>query len=347
MISCAISLISKFKSDFFTESGHHKPQRIHFTFVPRVGGLAVFIGSLAPLIMMQKDFSLGLIILFCSTPVFIIGTLEDLTHKIGVHKRLIFAILSSSLAVYYLNLTIIKIDIPPFDYFLNINLFAEAFTIFAITGLINSYNIIDGLNGLSSMLSIIALLFIAALSLLLNDYVFFLITMIFCSAIFGFFLVNYPFGKIFLGDGGAYLCGFLISILSCLLVQRNPQVSPWFPVLLNAYPIIETIFSIYRRVIHQKTSPGSADRLHLHSLIFRRIFYKNSKAIQHFRDLSNPKSSSIIWSFSLTNSLLAIFFYDDSFYLILIFICSYLSYLMIYRNIIFFNSKITKFFKSN
>lgn len=56
-------------------------------------------------------------------------------------------------------------------------------------------------------------------------------------------------GKIFLGDGGAYLLGYFIAEISVLLVLRNPEVSPWFPLLVVAYPVVEALFSIYRRNI--------------------------------------------------------------------------------------------------
>jgi UDP-N-acetylmuramyl pentapeptide phosphotransferase/UDP-N-acetylglucosamine-1-phosphate transferase len=62
---------------------------------------------------------------------------------------------------------------------------------------------------------------------------------------------NYPRGKIFLGDGGAYLLGFWLAELSVLLVVRHPEVSPWFPMLLLVYPIFETLFSMYRSKVLQ------------------------------------------------------------------------------------------------
>ncbi len=92
-----------------------------------------------------------------------------------------------------------------------------------------------------------------------------------CISIFGFFIWNWPYGKIFLGDAGAYFIGFMIGMLSVLLVVRNHEVSAWFPLVLVIYPVMETLFSIYRRYIVHKISPGQPDRLHLHSLVYSRI----------------------------------------------------------------------------
>jgi UDP-N-acetylmuramyl pentapeptide phosphotransferase/UDP-N-acetylglucosamine-1-phosphate transferase len=91
------------------------------------------------------------------------------------------------------------------------------------------------------------------------------------GAIGGFLIWNYPRGLIFLGDGGAYFVGFWIAELSVLLTARHSEVSKWFPLLLCLYPIFETVFTIYRRVVLQKVHPGMPDALHLHQLIYMRI----------------------------------------------------------------------------
>jgi UDP-N-acetylmuramyl pentapeptide phosphotransferase/UDP-N-acetylglucosamine-1-phosphate transferase len=145
------------------------------------------------------------------------------------------------------------------------------FTIVAITGLANAYNIIDGFNGLSSMVGTITLLAITYLGYLLGDTTIIFLSLVMAGAILGFFIWNYPQGLIFLGDGGAYLIGFWIASLSIWLCARHPEVSPWFALLINGYPIMETLFTIYRRRIHQRKSPGTPDGIHFHTLIYRRI----------------------------------------------------------------------------
>ena len=72
-----------------------------------------------------------------------------------------------------------------------------------------------------------------------------------CMALFaatlGFFVFNFPTGKIFLGDGGAYYLGFMLSAISVLTIVRHPEVSAWFCLAVVIYPIWEVVFSIYRR----------------------------------------------------------------------------------------------------
>jgi UDP-N-acetylmuramyl pentapeptide phosphotransferase/UDP-N-acetylglucosamine-1-phosphate transferase len=92
-------------------------------------------------------------------------------------------------------------------------------------------------------------------------------------AILGFWLFNWPWGKLFLGDGGAYLIGFLIAWMAILLSSRNPAISAFAPLLICAYPIIETLFSIARR-IHFKKRMGQPDQRHLHHLVLFLVKYR-------------------------------------------------------------------------
>ncbi len=150
-------------------------------------------------------------------------------------------------------------------------MFAIAFTAFAVGGVANSINIIDGYNGLAGGYSVIVLAALAWVAGQVGDPVVLSASLAMLGALLGFLVWNYPRGKIFMGDGGAYLVGFWLGELSVLLVVRNPDVSPWFPIVLLAYPIVETLFSIYRRMFILGRSAGHADDMHLHQLIYRRL----------------------------------------------------------------------------
>jgi UDP-N-acetylmuramyl pentapeptide phosphotransferase/UDP-N-acetylglucosamine-1-phosphate transferase len=87
----------------------------------------------------------------------------------------------------------------------------------------------------------------------------------------GFLCVNFPKGRLFLGDGGAYFLGFWVAEIAVLLLVRNPSVNAWQVLCVCAYPVIEVLYSMYRRKIVRQSSPGAPDGLHLHSLIYRRV----------------------------------------------------------------------------
>ncbi|MCS7202986.1 MAG: glycosyltransferase, partial [Thermodesulfovibrio sp.] len=157
------------------------------------------------------------------------------------------------------------------------------------------------------------------------------------AAIIGFFVWNYPRGLIFLGDSGAYIIGFFIAVISVLIVKRNPQVSAWFPMLLVIYPVWETLFSIYRRKIKKGYSPGKADRLHFHSLVYKRILKwalgpKDAK----YMTRRNSATSVYLWGLTFISFVPAVLFWQKT---LLLQICTFLwilMYIWLYRKIVRF-----------
>jgi UDP-GlcNAc:undecaprenyl-phosphate GlcNAc-1-phosphate transferase len=275
------------------------PQKFHQKIVPRIGGISIAFGVfLATLSMLDKtpDSNIEIILLLCAIPVFAIGFFEDITRKISVRKRLFFTIISAVLVVYLLKIQIIKLDIQGVDFLFTIPLIGTIFTVFSITGLANAYNIIDGFHGLSSMVGIITLLAISYLGFVVADLTIIYLSLIMIGAILGFFIWNYPRGLIFLGDGGAYLIGFWIAVLSILLVTRHQEISPWFALLINSYPIVETLFTIYRRVVHQRRSPGQPDGVHFHTIVYRRILMKKYRNENWFS--ANSRTAPYFWILS-------------------------------------------------
>ena len=142
-------------------------------------------------------------------------------------------------------------------------------TVLAVAGIANSINIIDGFNGLASMCSVIMMAAIAYVAFQVGDQSLMIMALAGIGAVLGFFLWNFPAGYIFLGDGGAYFLGFYVAELGILLLDRNPQVSPMFPLLVCIYPVFETVFSIYRRVVVRGRKASMPDGIHLHSQIGR------------------------------------------------------------------------------
>jgi UDP-GlcNAc:undecaprenyl-phosphate/decaprenyl-phosphate GlcNAc-1-phosphate transferase len=352
-----ISLITAFFASFITTlliirfnhlhgefSGDHDlsgPQKFHTASVPRIGGISIAIGVLAATLMhLQANPApaFEIILLLCAIPTFAIGLTEDLTKIVSVRMRLLFTALAAGLAVHYLGAQIPRLDIPGIDYLFNFPLVAIVFTVFAITGLSNAYNIIDGFNGLSSMVGIITLLGLAYVSFIVGDILITYLSLMMASSIMGFFIWNYPKGFIFLGDGGAYLIGFWIALLSVLLVTRHSEISPWFALLINAYPILETLFTIYRRKIHQGKSPGQPDGIHFHTLIYRRILNPTNAANKDNWLSANAKTAPYLWIFSSFAVVPAILLWKSTPSLITAIAVFILSYLWIYKKIIGFRT---------
>lgn len=312
-------------------SGDHelnRPQKFHKKNVPRIGGLAISIGmfvSIATSYHLNNTAINIFFIFYCSLPIFGIGILEDINKNISVKTRIFVITLGALLTTFILDCKISGIEIFGIDILALIPGASIIFTAFAITGLTNAYNIIDGVNGLSSMIGIIALLAISYISFQFEDHTLIMLTLTMVGAIFGFFLLNYPRGYIFLGDGGAYLIGFWVSISSILLINRHQEISPWFALLVNAYPTVETLFTIYRRKFYKGVNPGNPDGVHFHSLIFRRIVPGK-----------NSQTAPYLWILSSTFLIPGLFFYRSTPIMILSCLIFVISYLCLYKRIVTF-----------
>jgi UDP-N-acetylmuramyl pentapeptide phosphotransferase/UDP-N-acetylglucosamine-1-phosphate transferase len=321
------------------------PQKFHTHAVPRIGGVGIFLSLVISAWVAHSVLSLekGLLLLqicLCALPAFAIGLIEDLTKKMGVKTRLIATAISAGLGIYLLNALITRVDAPGLDMFMSISMVAIVFTVVAVSGLANAYNIIDGFNGLASMVGIISLLAIGYVAFKVNDPVLASICLIVIGAIGGFFIWNYPRGLIFLGDGGAYLIGYLIATLSILLIVRNLSVSPWFALLVNAYPIFETLFTIWRRKVHQGKNPGLPDGAHFHSLIYRRVIrwaeVHESKETASYS--KNAKTSPYLWFLSSLAVFPAIVWWQTTWVLQCFALLFCVSYVIVYNAVVKFKT---------
>jgi UDP-N-acetylmuramyl pentapeptide phosphotransferase/UDP-N-acetylglucosamine-1-phosphate transferase len=251
-------------------------QKFHAASVPRVGGIGVFLGlaGLASWVLATRtgpgtELSL---ILSCGLPPLVVGLLEDITKQVGVKTRLLATALSGVLAFHFLDAELRSVQIPGLDWLMTFTWFSMLFTVVAVAGVANAVNIIDGYNGLAAVVVIIALLSLAYVGLQVGDNLVVSMALGGAGALLGFLVWNWPRGLIFLGDGGAYFIGYLVAVLSLLLVVRNRGVvSPWYPFLLFIYPVFETLFSVWRKWMVRGGSPGVPDGLHLHMLVFRRL----------------------------------------------------------------------------
>jgi UDP-N-acetylmuramyl pentapeptide phosphotransferase/UDP-N-acetylglucosamine-1-phosphate transferase len=181
------------------------------------------------------------------------------------------ALLSALAASWLLGATVDALDIWGIDRLLEWAPIALVVTAVVVAGGVNAINIIDGFNGLASATVIVMLAAFGILAWHIGDSQVAQLAFLGLGAVLGFFCVNYPTGRLFLGDGGAYLLGFWVAEIAVLLLVRNPSVNAWQVLSICAYPVIEVLYSMYRRKVVRQLSPGAPDGLHLHTLIFRRV----------------------------------------------------------------------------
>ena len=305
--------------------GHGMPQRFHAGDVPRLGGAALALGifiawalGLAQTSWWGDPGSLRLGAWvgwwgFAVAVVAVGGILEDLTQRLPVRYRLALTLLAACVAVWGLGLSVTRLGLSWLDPsvvawpWLGI-----AIAVLALAGLPHAFNIIDGYNGLAGMVALIVCLALAHVALQVGDRSLAALLVCTAAATGGFLVWNYPRGMLFAGDGGAYVWGTVIALASLSLVQRNTDVSPWFPLLLLIYPVWETVFSIYRKVV-RGISPGVADALHFHQLIYRRIvrgvFHDDESRRMLMR---NNRTSPYLWGFTLLTVAPAVLFWNNT-----------------------------------
>jgi len=304
-------------SHLFNDHDLSGPQKFHARPVPRVGGVGIVAGAIAGMLVvlvLDRPVGLqGLVLLACGVPTFIAGLSEDITKRVSPRRRLFFTALSAALAAWFVGAVITRTAIPGLDWIVSFSAGAALVTVFVVAGVANSLNIIDGFNGLSSMCGVLILVCLCYVGVLVGDQLVTLLALAGIGAMLGFFVWNFPAGLIFLGDGGAYFLGFYVAELAILLLHRNPQVSPMFPLLLCIYPVFETVFSIYRRKILRDVSPGLPDGLHLHSLVYRRLIRwaignKSAKALTRRNSMTSP----YLWMLCMTAVVPAVLFWDNT-----------------------------------
>ena len=291
------------------------PQKIHENITPRIGGLCIATTFFFISFFIRSDLSnIFYFILISVFPIFMAGLLEDLTKKISAKIRLSFTLIAALTCIFFTNLSISSLGIDIINNFIKDTYFPYIIAFISIILLTQSFNIIDGLHGLCLLNASLILISIIYISSLTDDNFSFMLASIYLSTILGLLFFNFPLGKLFLGDGGAYLLGFVVAFLLIILSERNNIISPFCSLLLVIYPIYETLRSFFRRIISKSTSFLKPDNLHLHSLIYgcirSKMNFKKEWAYNSF-------SSLITLMFPLMNCIWSVIYYDEQTFLII------------------------------
>lgn len=283
-------------------------QKFHQSKVPRIGGLTILAGLCA-----IEFFDSGILgnsfdyLLVASLIPFFFGLAEDLTKRVSVGFRLLATAAGPAVFIFLSGTYLTHLDVPGLDFLMSFVTVAMIATVFMVSGMTNAINIIDGFHGLASGTVILILGSFAWLAHGVQDFELFHLCVLMICVIFGFFVLNYPLGKIFLGDSGAYFLGFMVAEIAILLPMRNPGASPWVGLLICAYPVVEVLYSMLRRRKERRSS-GSPDDQHLHTLI--KTEWIRSSVPSWTMQQRNILVAPICWVSTLVLSLWAIFFQD-------------------------------------
>lgn len=268
-------------------------QAMHRTPTLRIGGVGVVLALLVALLVLMPAPHSSYWPLFALSiaPIFLAGLAEDLGYGVSPMRRLLVAAFSSAICVILLGIWVPRADIPLVDYIFTYAPFAILFTIFAASGICHAFNLIDGTNGLAAGTGVIVALGLAAIAEKAGEASISTAVSYMVPALSGFLILNYPFGKIFLGDAGAYAVGHVLAWVAIALLARGEALTTWAIMLVFFWPVADTILAIYRRRRSGK-SVGQPDRLHFHQLVMRtlEIAYFGRKR----RHIANPLTALVI-----------------------------------------------------
>ena len=253
-------------------------RKVHARPIPRVGGIGIVLGALAPLLAWAPMDNLLLAYVIGSLVLFGFGALDD-SRELGHYVKFIGQFIAVGMVVFYGDLTITRVpflDPQPLPPSIGV-----PFTVFAMVGMINAINHSDGLDGLAGGESLLSLLGIAFLAYQAeagaNQAV-----VAACAAmggIVGFLRYNtYP-AKVFMGDSGSQFLGFTLGFLAILLTQRiNTALSPALPALLLGLPVIDILAVFYLRA-KGGMNLFRATRNHIHHRLLDRGFSHQASVV--------------------------------------------------------------------
>ncbi|MDC0761630.1 MraY family glycosyltransferase [Brevibacillus sp. AG] len=243
-------------------------RKVHTRIMPRMGGLAIYIGYLVAFFLFVPYTSLSemLGIFIGSTIVMVVGMLDD-KYQLSPKWKLLGQLVATAIVVIPFGLKIGVVNLP---YSGSIDFssgwlfwLAIPITMFWIVGVTNAVNLIDGLDGLSAGVSAIAAGTMGVMALLMDDYKVATYCFVLLGAILGFLYFNFHPARLFMGDTGSLFLGFNLAALSIMGFKEALFVSFIIPIVVLGVPLWDTFFAIVRRIVNKKPI-SSPDKGHLH-----------------------------------------------------------------------------------
>jgi UDP-N-acetylmuramyl pentapeptide phosphotransferase/UDP-N-acetylglucosamine-1-phosphate transferase len=249
----------------------------HSSPIPTMGGIAIVAGMMMALFlwfpfsnqMAQISFFFSIVVLFA------LGIMDDLKDLSARYKFLIQISLAALIALSGIRITSFDGLFGIYD----LPITAQyTFTILAIAGITNAFNLIDGIDGLAGGLGFMSLITLGMFLTMSGDANTALIAFALAGALFSFLYFNFNPAKIFMGDTGSLVLGFVIAVLCIRLMQVNVMIPN--PIILNApvfvlgivlIPVFDTI-RVFSIRIWKGKSPFESDRTHIHHLLTNQGF---------------------------------------------------------------------------
>ena len=285
-------------------------QAMHSCLTPRVGGIAVFGALGLSTVFAPESISEPYAKFILATSLlFAVGLAEDFGLPMSPRRRFLAAIGASILVIWLLGVWLPRTGIPGLDAVMDYWVVGVPVTLLITAGISNGFNLIDGVNGLASLTAIVAAVALSYIAEAAGYAVMVHLAMMVAASTFGFFLLNYPFGLIFLGDAGAYTLGFVLSWFGIAILINAPEVSPWALLLTLFWPVADTLLAIYRR-FRARADVSAPDRLHVHQMMMRAL--QICLLGSNRRRVANPLTTLLLLPFVVAPPIAGVLFWDQN-----------------------------------
>lgn len=237
-------------------------RKVHQRLMPRLGGLAIYLGVIASVWWMMDDYREILAIFLAATIVVITGILDDKYEIRPLYK--LFGQVIAALIVVYFGVQMQFIHLP-FDEgdILNFGVLSIPISILWIVGVTNAINLMDGLDGLASGVTAIATATMLILAIMMGNIPVIILASALLGSLIAFLFYNFHPAKIFMGDSGSLFLGFMMGVLSLLGFKQATLASLILPIVILGVPLSDTAFAILRRWVNHRPI-SSPDKQHLH-----------------------------------------------------------------------------------
>ena len=237
-------------------SGDPQHHHTHSGVIPRIGGLGIVMGFaltyLLCFIYLDDQDNKSLIhygVFVGAAASFLLGFIDDF-NPLGAKVKLLAQIIIGVMA-YQFGLSIDRIAIPFTDVVLQFGFFSMWLTVIWIVAIMNLINLIDGLDGLAGGIGLLLMGLLAFLAYESGLAISFVLALGMVGAILGFLFHNFPPAKVYMGDSGAYLIGYVIAALSLVNAEKGTILAALIaPVMALALPITDVAFAVLRRGIN-------------------------------------------------------------------------------------------------
>ena len=277
-------------------------RRMHNKPMPRFGGIAIFCGAMLVFCVLHPLNTQYIGVAIGTSMVLVLGIVDDLKNippKVKLAGQIVcalviwfFSIRFSGMANFF--------PIGP-EYIVFPTVVSIIVTVCWIIGITNALNLIDGLDGLAGGISFISCLSIAYSAYYTERFETCIIILSIAGACLGFLIFNFHPAKIFMGDGGSMVLGFLLASVSLCGDTPSKSItlfSVMIPLIILAVPVFDTVFAILRRVINHKPIM-QADRGHIHHRMMAKGYGQKRTVIGLYCVSAIMGMSGILWTMKL------------------------------------------------